>query len=98
LKLEEPTSHLLARVRGDSDPFNRWEAAQALSKHLILLPEPDPTTEAAYAEALSVTLSDARLDEAFRALMLNVPTESELAQIMSPVDPAFIHTRRKAFR
>src|SRR5690606_29860947 len=32
------------------------------------------------------------------ALMLNVPTESELAQIMSPVDPAFIHTRRKAFR
>ncbi|UDF03157.1 aminopeptidase N [Asticcacaulis sp. AND118] len=95
LRLDEPEAHRFARFRGDPDPFNRWEAAQSLAKALIL----DPQGSAAdYAEALRATLSDATLDAAFKALMTALPTEMDLAQSLTPVDPAFIHARRKAFK
>jgi len=95
LSLTEPEAHRFARFRGDSDPFNRWEAAQVLSRSLIL--DADGTVTA-YAEALRATLQDDRLDQAFKALMLGLPTETDLAQAMTPVDPQFIHSRRKAFK
>lgn len=95
LTLTEPEAHRFARFRGDPDPFNRWEAAQSLAKALIL----DPQGAAAdYAEALRATLTDPTLDAAFKALMTGLPTEMDLAQSLTPVDPAFIHTRRKAFK
>ncbi|MFT3996630.1 MAG: aminopeptidase N [Asticcacaulis sp.] len=95
LSVEEPDAHRYARLRGDPDPFNRWEAAQSLARALIL----DPEGQAAdYAEALGATLADPALNDAFRALILALPTEMDLAQSRTPVDPAFIHARRKAFK
>lgn len=95
LTLDEPEAHRFARFRGDPDPFNRWEAAQSLAKALILDPQ---GAAAAYAEALRATLTDPTLDAAFRALISGLPTEMDLAQSLTPVDPAFIHARRKAFK
>ncbi|ESQ81270.1 aminopeptidase N [Asticcacaulis sp. YBE204] len=95
LTLTEPDAHKFARFRGDADPFNRWEAAQSLAKNLILSAT---GTAAAYAEALRATLNDDTLDDAFKALIIGLPTEPDLAQILTPVDPAYIHTRRSALK
>ena len=101
LTVDEPEDHAFARFRGDADPFNRWEAAQAVAKRLILAPHDEGST-ARFADALQATLTDDRLDATFRALMLGLPTEADLAQVQSTsgalIDPAFIHARRSQFK
>ncbi|MFT4089502.1 MAG: aminopeptidase N [Asticcacaulis sp.] len=95
LSLSEPDAHKFARFKGDTDPFNRWEAAQTLARTLIL----DASGEvSAYAATLGDTLRDESLDQAFKALILGLPTETDLAQALTPVDPQFIHNRRKTFK
>ncbi|CAL4868831.1 Aminopeptidase N [Asticcacaulis sp. MM231] len=98
LTVEEPTSHAFARFKGDSDPFNRWEAAQGLAKAIILSEPPDEDLIDAFAQGLEASLLDEHLDHAFKALIMGLPTESDLAQSLSPIDPAFIHRNRKAFK
>ncbi|MGA9658265.1 MAG: aminopeptidase N [Asticcacaulis sp.] len=98
LHIDEPRDHGLARFKGDVDPFNRWEAAQKLARDIILADSPDAALTTAYADALRACLLDGDLDDAFKALMLGLPTESDLAQSLSPIDPAFIHKNRKAFK
>ncbi len=101
LTIDEPEDHAFARFRGDADPFNRWEAAQAVAKRLILSAHNEAATTL-FGEALQAALFDDRLDAAFKALMLGLPTESDLAQVQSmhgtPIDPAFVHARRSAFK
>jgi aminopeptidase N len=65
----------------DTDPFNRWEAGRALARDGLMAmirdgAEPDP----AYLEAVQTMARDARLDPAFRALSLGLPSEDDLAQ------------------
>ena len=98
LELAEPPAHAFARFKGDPDPFNRWEAAQGLARDIILAEELHEDRVDAFAEGLRACLTDATLDDAFKALIMAVPSESELAQFLSPIDPAFIHARRKAFK
>ena len=98
LTVDEPVSHAFARLKGDSDPFNRWEAAQGLARDILLSPSMDPAAIDAFAEGLRACLTDARLDPAFKALIMGLPTESDLAQAMNPIDPAFIYRNRKAFK
>ncbi len=98
LHLDEPQSHAFARFKGDSDPFNRWEAAQGLAKAIMLDEIPDEALVDAFAQALEATLRDDRLDDAFKALILGLPTEADLAQSQSPIDPAFLHHNRKRFK
>ena len=95
LSLSEPETRLYARLRGDPDPFNRWEAAQTLARTLILTPDGHPGP---YADALRASLHDDGLEDGFRALFMALPSEMDLAQAMTPVDPAFIHARRAAFK
>jgi len=95
LALDEPEAHRYARLRGDPDPFSRWEAAQTLARTLILSPDGQAR---AYAEALRASLPDPALNDAFRALILALPGETDLAQALTPVGPAFIHARRTAFK
>ena len=97
LEVAEPASHRFARFRGDPDPFNRWEAAQGLACDIILA-EGDLTGVDAFSDALRASLDDDSLDPAYRALIMAVPGESELAQFTAAIDPAVIHARRKAFK
>ncbi|CAM2941358.1 MULTISPECIES: aminopeptidase N [Methylobacterium] len=82
----------------DSDPFNRWQAAQDVALRLIL--EPDPARAYAFAEALGRFLdSEALSDPAFAALVLALPSEGEAADaLLSDVDPDAIHRARFALR
>jgi aminopeptidase N len=88
-------------LAGDPDLFNRWEAGQELSRALILsraAGEPDEVGEERYAEAVGRALGDQASDPAFKALLLALPSESDLALAMAPADPAAIHGAREALR
>ncbi len=98
LESNELQGHKFARFKGDADPFNRWEAAQALAREIILTPDLDNVHSDTFAGALRACLGDAALEDAFKALILAVPSESDLQASCDPVDPAFIHQRRKGFK
>jgi aminopeptidase N len=88
-------------LAADPDLFNRWEAGQELARNLILARakgHPDEVGEERYAEAVGRALSDQAADPAFKALLLAPPSESDLALIMEPADPAAIHAARDSLR
>ena len=90
--------HLLAH---DTDPFNRWEAAQrlAVDSALQALRHGQPATlHAQHAEALRTVLRDPTLAPDFKALVLTLPSESYLAEQLNQVDPQAIHTVRETLR
>ncbi|XYD10007.1 aminopeptidase N [Methylobacterium sp. NMS12] len=78
----------------DSDPFNRWQAAQDVALRLILEPDADRTE--AFAAALGQFLEEEALaDPAFAALVLALPSEGEAADaVPADVDPDAIHRAR----
>ena len=83
----------------DSDPFNRWDAAQAFGTAHVLARAGGQATDAdatAFVDALGQALATPGLDPAFRALMLTLPSETELALHMRPVDPDALHDARES--
>ncbi len=64
----------------DTDPFNRWQAGRSLAEDTLLRMIMDEATpDADYLDGLLAVLRDGTLDPAYRALMLGLPTQSELA-------------------
>ena len=64
----------------DTDPFNRWEAARTLAKNTLknsVLKGTPP--DEAYLDGLKMVVTDTQLDPGFRAQMLGLPGQSELA-------------------
>ena len=89
------------QLAADPDLFNRWEAGQDLARDLMLARSagtPDEVGEERYAEAVGRALSDQAADPAFKALLLSLPSEAELALAQQPADPAAIHLARNALR
>ncbi len=86
----------------DSDSFNRWEAGQTRARALILerlSGSADDTATARYGEALRHILLDPRADDAFKALMLGLPTESDIAAaIGKDVDTDAVRQARDSIR
>ena len=85
----------------DPDLFNRWEAGQTLARDLILSRaggHPDELGEERFANGLGRARADESAEPAFRALMLGMPTEGDLAMAMTPADPAALHQARDALR
>ena len=88
-------------LAGDPDLFNRWEAGQELARALILgraAGKPDDVGEERYAEAVGRALADQASEPAFKALLLALPSEPDLALAMEPADPGAIHDARDALR
>ena len=88
-------------LAADSDLFNRWEAGQTLAQALILSRAggaPDEVGEERFAEAMRRALADQSAEPAFKALLLALPSEGDLALAMQPADPAAIHEARDALR
>jgi aminopeptidase N len=89
-------------MANDSDLFNRWQAANELATralvHLVRAGEDGKRSARgpAYARALATTIADERLEPAYRAELLRLPSETDLAcDIAHNVDPAAIHRARK---
>jgi aminopeptidase N len=80
----------------DSDPFNRWQAAQTYATNLLTTgardggkPEAVTGKEAIrLAQALGTTASEASLSAAYRAEFLKLPSEFDIArELARNVDP-----------
>ncbi len=92
-------------MKHDRDPFNRWEAAQTAGRSLIedamtairsgsARPPVDP-----FSDALGNVLRDAGLDRGFKAMMLSLPAEAEIATaIGKDIDPDLIRAAREWLR
>ncbi len=92
---------LLTLLQHDSDAFNRWEAGQRMALERLLAAlraGRPPVLDAAFAQAMRGVLQDARLDPAFKALLLTPPSESYIAEQLEAVDPPAIHAARRAFQ
>ncbi|HRP24865.1 aminopeptidase N [Thauera sp.] len=90
LELDEDDGRLAFRMAHDSDPFNRWDAAQRYAERVILARAAEPAARlpADFRAAFRSLLTDEALDPAFRAQALALPAEPYLLERMSPADPA----------
>ena len=98
---DEPPKDAYVRLAHDPDLFNRWEAGQGLAADLILRRAAglaDELNEARYADALGRGLDDPDASHAFKALLMALPSENELALARQPADPAALHSAREALR
>lgn len=93
---------LLLLLAHDSDAFTRWEAAQTLYRRAVaanLAAISDgvelPKHEKLLA-AVEKVISDDLLDNAFKALLLGVPSEAELWDGAESIDPLRYHQAREA--
>ncbi len=84
----------------DTDAFNRWEAGRALGKTVLcamITDGADPAPE--FLGALAQVALDDGLDPAFRARVLQLPGEDDLAQTLHDAnvvpDPDAIHAARR---
>ncbi|HVZ90162.1 MAG TPA: aminopeptidase N [Rhizomicrobium sp.] len=87
-----------ALMSRDADPFNRWEAGQALASDILkeMAADASAMPDPVYVSAIGEALARADEDPAFAAEMLSPPLESELAQAMTTPDPEAIHRARVA--
>ena len=101
LEQNEPDAQLLILLAHDTDPFNRWEAAQRLALHRAIgfIREGSPVElDAPFLEAMRGVLHHHALDAAFKELVLTLPSETYIAEQLETVDPQRIHAVREAMR
>ncbi|MGI9368654.1 MAG: aminopeptidase N, partial [Ruegeria sp.] len=80
LERESSSAERAFLLAHDTDPFNRWEAGRSLAQDTLLqMITNDAAPNADYLDGLLEVLRDADLDPAYRALMLGLPTQSQLA-------------------
>ncbi len=92
-------------VTHDTDAFNRWQAAQDYAMRIMiaavraLRKGQRPARPDGFIGALSTLLDDATLEPAYLAQVLAIPSESDIARVISrDVDPALIHRARRWLR
>jgi len=95
----------LCLLAHDTDPFNRWEAAQqlALQRAVAFIESGRAPTEAkvldaAFIDAMRQVLRHPTLDAAFKDLVLTLPSQTYIAEQLAVVDPQRIHAVREAMR
>jgi aminopeptidase N len=105
LAIDTPPEDLLFLLRTDADPFNRWQAAQTLATRTFIEGTvavrrgAHATVDAAFIDALAEVADDETLEPAFRAQVLNLPSEADIArEIGREVDPDAILAARVAVR
>jgi aminopeptidase N len=99
---------LIVLSRRDSDNFNRWQALQSLATRVLLRGVKAiragraPERNAGLVAAFGALIEDARagrIDPAFTALAMTLPSEADIArEIGEDVDPDAIYAARKTLR
>ncbi len=83
----------------DTDPFNKWEAGRNLASNLLCdMVKTGAAPDPLFLQAMHKVANDAALDPAFRALVLDLPGEDDIAQKLSSSgtvpDPLAIYAAR----
>ena len=106
LEVDEDDARLAFRMAHDSDPFNRWDAAQRYMERVVLALAADAAAgrrlevPQAFGHAFRALLVNDSLDPGFVAETLALPSETYLLERMQPADPAplraaLIHLNRE---
>jgi len=87
----------------DTDPFNKWEAGRALAREtLMALAAHGTAPGTAFLDGIATVAADSALDPAFRALVLRLPSEDDIAQGLFDAgltpDPLAIHHAGQSLR
>ena len=103
LSFAQSTDDLEFLMVHDSDLYNRWQAGQTYATRLILelmtKKKSGKVSPKDLARAIGHTIADEKLEPAYRAMMLVLPSESDIArEVRINVDPAAIHAARQAVR
>jgi aminopeptidase N len=104
VSLDLTDDELLALLQHDSDAFSRWQAAQSVAMRLLVRAARTAGDETSAAARLAGALGrfldrEALADPAYAALVLTLPSETEIAQeIGSEVDPTAVFEAREAAR
>ncbi|UOA23840.1 Aminopeptidase N [Sulfitobacter pontiacus] len=93
-------AHLLAH---DTDPFNRWEQGRMLAYgSLLAMIREGKAPNKDWLAGIRAVIGDETLDPAYRALMLGLPSQSDLARALSEAgdtpDPDIIYAATEATR
>ncbi|MGR3468075.1 MAG: aminopeptidase N [Shimia sp.] len=97
---DRPPQDRFTLLAHDTDPFNRWEAGRQIAKEALIakITKDTPAPQAWY-DGLRAVVTDDALDPAYRALMLGLPSEDDLAQTLhdggQTPDPTAIHAARE---
>ena len=96
---EDELLFLFAR---DSDGFVRWQAGQTLMTRRLVADvrgEASGPSAEAIAAALDAVLADERLEHAYRALAITLPTEGDIArEIETGIDPDAVRAAREGLK
>ncbi|EKE45495.1 aminopeptidase N [Oceaniovalibus guishaninsula JLT2003] len=87
LRREGRMADRLVLLAHDTDPFTRWEAGRELARETVtraIVDRAEP--DSGYLSALNRVVADDTLDPAFRALMLGLPDEDDLAATLHGAD------------
>ncbi len=105
LRMDVGSDELLFLLRTDADSFNRWQAAQRLANAAMIAATEDmrgggrPAFETAFIDALAEVAESEALEPAFRAQVLQLPAETDIArEIGHDIDPDAIAAARNALR
>ncbi|MBK0392193.1 aminopeptidase N [Ramlibacter algicola] len=101
LEWDATDAQLLALLEHDTDPFNRWEAAQRLGVRRMLdaiRGSGAITLDDAYLQAMRSILRHPKLDAAFKELVLTLPAETYVSEQLDEVDPQRVHAVRESLR
>jgi aminopeptidase N len=105
LSIDLPAADLLFLLRADNDPFNRWQAAQTLATRTLTAGAHAAgrgeaiAVDDQFVDALGDVADNDGLEAAFRAQVLSLPGEADIArEIGKDVDPDAIATARAAVR
>jgi aminopeptidase N len=103
LHFDQSTADLALIARHEKDHFARWQALTDLGLPNLLQAARDAglhkpiTSDAAFIEALLAAAADESLEPAFRAQVLALPSEADIArELGSNNDPDAIHAGRQA--
>jgi aminopeptidase N len=85
-------------MSSDSDLFNRWQAANSFAARTLVQSVRDlaggkkSNRNLRYARALAAAIASNELEPAYRAELLKLPTQADVARIIGKnVDPALVH-------
>ncbi|MDL2337467.1 MAG: DUF3458 domain-containing protein, partial [Pseudomonadota bacterium] len=92
---------LLVLLKHDSDAFSRWEAGQRLALNRLLAATQAGgmlTLDSAFIEAMRDILRHPALDAAFKEMVLTPPSEGNVSEKLTVVNPQHIHAARESMR
>lgn len=104
IEFDRSDADLTLLTQHDTDPFARWEAGQELAtRQLLTLVQAysdgaEPETSPDFVETWRSLLKDTSLTPAYKARVLSLPSQKELLEKTSPMDPHGVVRAIRALR